>query len=274
MLDLDDFADGSFDVVVCFEMIEHIAEHDQLVASARRLLGPEGLFLVSTPDREIYSEAADYHNPFHVKELSRTEFMELLSGHFGHVALWTQSVVVGSIFRALDEGAEGLGHGEAVSAVDGVWKRDTLPAPPYLLALASATALPALPAVSVLHHEGALWEAARAAQASVLEDEPLYELWDEERLRRQVAVYESAMAGEIAARRRAQLELAESQGALNELRRSREELERSVHDRIEETRQLQIELDKMQGSRAWHAVMRYRRLRERAATASRGGRAQ
>jgi len=270
VLDLDAFADESFDVVVCFEMIEHIAEHDELVASARRLLRPEGLFLVSTPDREIYSEAADYHNPFHVKELSRTEFTELLTGYFGHVAMWTQSVVVGSIFRSVDESLEGLEHGDAVNVVDGTWKRDALPAPPYLLAVASATSLPALPAVSVLHHHGALQEPVpEASPSSVLENEPLYELWDVDRLRRQVAIYEFAIADEIAARRHAQVDLLVGHRREDALKLSVEELERSVQERIEEARQIQTKLDELQDSRAWRAVTSYRRLRERVPTGRR-----
>ena len=69
MLELDDLPDASFDMVVCFELIEHITKQEQLVETAARLLKEDGVFLVSTPDREIYSEAHDYHNPFHVREL-------------------------------------------------------------------------------------------------------------------------------------------------------------------------------------------------------------
>ena len=68
VLELDDLADASFELVVCFEVIEHIAEHDELLSLVRRVLAPGGLFLVSTPDREVYSERDRYHNPYHVKE--------------------------------------------------------------------------------------------------------------------------------------------------------------------------------------------------------------
>ena len=45
ILELGDLPDGSFDLVVCFEVIEHITEHDALLALVGRVLGPEGLFV-------------------------------------------------------------------------------------------------------------------------------------------------------------------------------------------------------------------------------------
>lgn len=66
------------------------------------MLSSEGVLLVSTPDRAVYSEANDYRNPFHVRELSRPEFADLLGGHFDHVAIATQLAAAGSSPRATD----------------------------------------------------------------------------------------------------------------------------------------------------------------------------
>ena len=38
-----------FDVIVCFEAIEHIKEHDSLIKEVKRLLKDDGIFIVSTP---------------------------------------------------------------------------------------------------------------------------------------------------------------------------------------------------------------------------------
>jgi SAM-dependent methyltransferase len=75
----------SFDAIVCFEAIEHIEEHDALLLEVKRLLAPEGLFVVSTPNKDVYEAGEDTSNPFHVKELTFDEFNGLLSKYFSHV---------------------------------------------------------------------------------------------------------------------------------------------------------------------------------------------
>jgi len=257
VLDLEYLDDASFDLIVCFEMIEHIGEQDLLVASARRLLKTDGLFVVSTPDREIYSEATDYHNPFHVKEMNRQEFEDLLGRHFEHVALWTQSVVVGSILRSVGPELGQLDHGAGVGLVEGEWQQEPVAPPPYLLAVASNRPLPVPPTVSILHDGGALAQLSTSCEpwAGSEEVPRLYELWDEDRLRRQVAIYEAAIAEETEARRRAQLEAAEAE-------RARQELGDSLEARDAELDRLEARLSEIERSRAWHMVTRYRRLRE------------
>ena len=84
--------DRSFDVVVCFEAIEHIEEHDRLMQEVLRLLKPEGVFIVSTPDKDVYRAGPEEPNPFHVKELSFREFDALLSRHFSSVRYLGQCV--------------------------------------------------------------------------------------------------------------------------------------------------------------------------------------
>ena len=71
-------ADGCVDAVVSFETIEHFDRQDDFLREVRRVLRPDGSFIVSTPDRDIYSPAGTAANPFHVHELSRAEFTALL----------------------------------------------------------------------------------------------------------------------------------------------------------------------------------------------------
>jgi 2-polyprenyl-3-methyl-5-hydroxy-6-metoxy-1,4-benzoquinol methylase len=49
MLDLSRFDDGSFDIVTCFEALEHIVEHDALLDGVCRVLRDDGIFVTSTP---------------------------------------------------------------------------------------------------------------------------------------------------------------------------------------------------------------------------------
>ena len=74
----------AFDLVVCFEAIEHIAEQQKLVSEAHRMLKPDGIFVVSTPNKHRY-QGRDEHceeNPFHVREVEFDEFRALLAEYF------------------------------------------------------------------------------------------------------------------------------------------------------------------------------------------------
>jgi SAM-dependent methyltransferase len=87
------FADGAFDLVVAFEVIEHLEKWRDLLDEARRVLRPTGMLLVSTPNKAYYAEtrAAAGPNPFHVHEFECAEFRAALSAVFPHVHLWSQN---------------------------------------------------------------------------------------------------------------------------------------------------------------------------------------
>jgi GT2 family glycosyltransferase/SAM-dependent methyltransferase/glycosyltransferase involved in cell wall biosynthesis len=88
--------DRSVDVVVSFETIEHFYEQERFLTEIRRVLRPEGVLIVSSPNRDIYSPPSGPSNPYHVRELTRDEFVRLLSDHFQHVTLLGQRPIVGS----------------------------------------------------------------------------------------------------------------------------------------------------------------------------------
>ncbi|MEJ1937994.1 methyltransferase domain-containing protein, partial [Nostoc sp. NIES-2111] len=98
--------DASIDVAVSFETIEHLADHGAFLAEVRRVLRPDGMLVISSPDRTIYSADAGHENPFHVKELSRAEFLTLMRENFPHVVLLEQRALHGSvILRAGETGS-------------------------------------------------------------------------------------------------------------------------------------------------------------------------
>jgi len=137
-------AGGSVDIVTSFETIEHFDRQEEFIVEVRRVLRPDGCFIVSTPDREIYSPPGTPLNPYHVREFGRTEFLDLLHRHFAFVSLIRQRPVVAS---ALVPEAPGQTKplifergGDAAFVVD-----DALPGAPYLIALASAVAPPEVP---------------------------------------------------------------------------------------------------------------------------------
>ncbi len=87
------YADSSFDVVVCFEVIEHLADWRGLVREAARVLGQDGLFLVSTPNRLYYAESRKTAgpNPFHEHEFEFDEFRDALAETFPAVDVLLQN---------------------------------------------------------------------------------------------------------------------------------------------------------------------------------------
>jgi SAM-dependent methyltransferase len=98
-------APNSVDLVVGFEVIEHLADWADLIAEARRVLAPGGQFIVSTPNRDFYNaeRGASGPNPFHAHEFSFAEFREALQGVFPHVSLFVQNHTAGVVFRPLEE---------------------------------------------------------------------------------------------------------------------------------------------------------------------------
>src|SRR5690242_3988807 len=98
--------DASFDLVVAFEVIEHLADWRNLLMEARRLLTPGGQFIVSTPNRLYYTESRGIQgaNPFHVHEFDFEEFRGELSGVFPHVALFLENHVEGVAFQPCPPG--------------------------------------------------------------------------------------------------------------------------------------------------------------------------
>lgn len=91
-----------FDVIVCFELLEHIEEHDKLLSEVKRLLKDDGIFIVSTPNKALYSDVSNSHNPFHRKELYFADFTKLLKDYFKNVSSLGQRVFPVSNIWTLD----------------------------------------------------------------------------------------------------------------------------------------------------------------------------
>lgn len=93
--------DGCFDLVVAFEVIEHLTDWRGFLQEVRRLLAPGGQFVVSTPNRLYYTESrgARGPNPFHIHEFDFAEFRAELGAVFPDVALFFQNHTEGMVFQ-------------------------------------------------------------------------------------------------------------------------------------------------------------------------------
>ena len=85
--------DASVDCVVSFETLEHLQEHEQMLAEIRRVLVADGILIISTPDKRVYTDESGQINAFHVRELYRDEFFNLLSQSFSQVNFYGQRFV-------------------------------------------------------------------------------------------------------------------------------------------------------------------------------------
>jgi SAM-dependent methyltransferase len=77
------FADAAFDVILSFQVIEHILDTNAYLEEIHRVLKPGGIFIVATPDR--YSRLLPGQRPwnrFHVTEYSCSSLVKLLSARF------------------------------------------------------------------------------------------------------------------------------------------------------------------------------------------------
>jgi 2-polyprenyl-3-methyl-5-hydroxy-6-metoxy-1,4-benzoquinol methylase len=84
--------DEQFDVVVAFEVIEHIRDYENLVLECKRVLKKGGLFICSTPNKRIdLLWRSRAQGEFHVHEFFPEEIFELISGSFNKVTMYGQS---------------------------------------------------------------------------------------------------------------------------------------------------------------------------------------
>ncbi|BAZ41267.1 hypothetical protein NIES4101_72290 [Calothrix sp. NIES-4101] len=93
--------DKSVDVVTSFETLEHHNHHEEMMQEIKRVLKPDGILIISSPNKLAYSDEANYSNPFHVKELYYEELVDLLSRYFNHNKFYGQKMTSSSFLLPL-----------------------------------------------------------------------------------------------------------------------------------------------------------------------------
>ena len=92
------YMDNFFDVIVCFETIEHVDDHLKVFLELFRILKPGGLLLISTPNRKITSPFIGVedtpNNSFHIKEYNFIEFVESLQGISKVIGIYGQRPIL------------------------------------------------------------------------------------------------------------------------------------------------------------------------------------
>ncbi len=85
-----------FDIITCFEAIEHISDHESLLTEIKRLLRPGGVLVLSSPNKSTYSDISNFKNAFHEKELYFEDLFALMCRHFATVRFFGQRVTAAS----------------------------------------------------------------------------------------------------------------------------------------------------------------------------------
>jgi SAM-dependent methyltransferase len=86
------FVDAAFDVVLSFQVIEHVADVDRYLGEIRRVLEPGGIALFATPDRSTRLLPLQRPwNRWHLREYSSTTLARALGRHFGDVEMLAMS---------------------------------------------------------------------------------------------------------------------------------------------------------------------------------------
>ncbi len=86
------FRSRVFDLVTCFEVIEHFAKPESIIAEASRVAHDHALVLISTPNAEVgpIRVRSATGCPDHVRELSAGEFEAALKRNFKDVTVLGQ----------------------------------------------------------------------------------------------------------------------------------------------------------------------------------------
>lgn len=135
--------DASFDVVTCFEAIEHVIDAQGVLDELRRVLRDDGLLLISTPNREVFTPG----NPHHVHEYTPAELEAALRRGFANVRLHRQNAHLAS-FLAGDDPARTEDGATPLAAE--VRKLAAMPSELFTIAAASNAELPAMGDVLML----------------------------------------------------------------------------------------------------------------------------
>src|SRR3984885_5112530 len=95
------FPPASFDLVIAFEVIEHLRDYGAFIDESSRVLTRDGCLIVSSPNKRYYAEtrAAAGPNPFHEHEFEAEEFVHELERVFPNVRLLLQNRVESFAFH-------------------------------------------------------------------------------------------------------------------------------------------------------------------------------
>ena len=133
------FGEAAFDLVVCFEAIEHVEQQEKVFDELVRVLAPGGILMVSSPNPRVYPAG----NPFHIHELVPEELVEAARSRLQNVSLFLQHEQMASMLVQGDS----LGVGRSDEVLLRVVRPLGSGSDPYSMIVASDGEAPELPTI-------------------------------------------------------------------------------------------------------------------------------
>ena len=83
------FDDETFDVVVSFQVIEHVVDYQDFIEEIKRVITPGGVIMFTTPNAPLrLFQGMKPWNPFHVREFNHKDLESLLNNFFKKVSVF------------------------------------------------------------------------------------------------------------------------------------------------------------------------------------------
>ena len=92
----------SVDVVVSFETLEHIDRQEDFLSELERVLRPDGIVVISSPNKRLYTDVPNKVNPYHVKELYNEEFLALVNQRYRYTEYLGQNYLLSSVIYPIN----------------------------------------------------------------------------------------------------------------------------------------------------------------------------
>lgn len=90
-------AENSADVIISFETIEHIKDHNKFLSELKRILKPGGLLILSTPNKaSSFKSLFSFRpiNPSHVREYRKKSLEKMLAQYFTDINFYGQKKIL------------------------------------------------------------------------------------------------------------------------------------------------------------------------------------
>ncbi len=128
---------GSWDLVTCFEGVEHVPDPKKLLANIHGALQSGGVAVVSSPNSDGYAKGHS-GNPFHPSEMKEAEFRSLVDAlpwsvewyaQIAKEAVWRrprwQQALIRSLPAAVRQALQRSKSSGSAESPEGLWRRGT-----------------------------------------------------------------------------------------------------------------------------------------------------
>ena len=157
---------GRFELVVCFETVEHVDDPMAALDELSRVLTADGILLISSPSRLVYPSG----NPHHRHEFAPAELEMALGDRFPHVRILRQSAYLSSGGAQRRHGRARSRRRDAGGEPAQAAGRERPAEETYTIAVAGRRELPELPELATLTgtFELSEWLAASETQTEAI----------------------------------------------------------------------------------------------------------